>query len=517
MSQSHRRQSTPDGDPAASSSDGPFPGRPATWGWVLAAVVAAQVVVAAVVPVLPEEAYHWNFARHLDWSYYDHPPMIAWAIALGRLLLGDTPLGVRLVPLLFGLGTAWLLGRMARRVYGEPAARWAVLLHAAQPAAFFVGGWAFPDSPLLFFWALTLTWVWRALDEGRPRWWLAAGLALGGGMLSKYTAAFLVPSVLLHLLCSRRDRRWLATPWPYLAGACSLLPFAPVLYWNWAHDWASFRFQSTARFAAANGIRLGDGAEAALQQWAYVLPLTLPLAAAALWRAARSDRPAERFMFWAFAPTAAFFFLLGWTPSFHVLWPLPAYLSLTVAMAGALAAAPGRLAHLYRACWPLLTGASVCGTVAVALHAACVLPGAPPIREVYGWAEAARRARAVHDSLPPDSFYLAVGPRSYPPPSQLAFHLGEPANVFGQNLIGREALEYRYWAEPNRLAGKDAVIVIEGGDPTGQVRQILGPFFRSVEPADDWLAPAGRFAAWPRPPLRFTVYRARGYQPPPGL
>ena len=35
-----------------------------------------------IIPISPEEAYHWNFARHLDWSYYDHPPLsfwIAWA------------------------------------------------------------------------------------------------------------------------------------------------------------------------------------------------------------------------------------------------------------------------------------------------------------------------------------------------------------------------------------------------------------------------------------------------------
>ena len=107
--------------------------------------------------------------------------------------LGDTTLRIRLVPLLFALGTSTLLARLARRLYGERAAVWAVLLHALQPAAFFVGGWAFPDSPELFFWMLTLTCVWQGLKTCRPAWWLGAGAALGAGMLSKYTAAFLVP------------------------------------------------------------------------------------------------------------------------------------------------------------------------------------------------------------------------------------------------------------------------------------------------------------------------------------
>jgi hypothetical protein len=485
------------------------------WGRALAAVVAVQVALAALVPLLPEEAYHWNFARHPDWSYFDHPPMIAWAIALGRSVLGDVPVGVRLVPLLFAAGTTWLLAHMARRFYGEAAALWVVLLQALQPATFFVGSWGFPDAPLLFFWALTLTWVWRALDTRRPGWWLAAGAALGGGLLSKYTAAFLVPSVLLYLLFSARDRRWLATPWPYLAGVCSLAVFTPVLYWNWAHDWVSFRFQSAARFEAADGVSLRAGLQSVAEQWLFILPITLPLAVGALWREARSARPGGRFLFWAFAPTAGFFFVLGWTPSFHLLWPLPAYLGLTVAMAGGVAELSDRVARFYRVRWAWLVGTGATWVVLTGLHVLCVLPGLPPLRETYGWDEVARQARDLRATLPEGSFYLAAGGRPYPPASQLAFHLKAPSQVYGQNLIGGEALQYRFWAEPDRLAGKDAVVVVEDGDAAGLVRRALEAHFAAVEPAGDLLIPVGRFASLPRRSLRFTLYRAFGYRPAP--
>jgi dolichol-phosphate mannosyltransferase len=488
-----------------------------TWGWILALVVAFQVAIAAIVPLLPEEAYHWNFARHLDWGYFDHPPMVAWAIALGRLVLGDTPLGVRLIPLLLGLGTILLLVRMAQRFFGKAAAQCVVLLYAVQPAMFFVAGWGFPDAPLLFFWTLTLTWVWQALETRNPTWWLAAGAALGGGMLSKYTAAFLVPSVLLYLLCSGRDRRWLATPWPYLAGVCSLVVFTPVLYWNWTHQWASFRFQGTARFQAVDGISLAAGLQSTAELWLFILPLTLPLAVSAIRRGAGAARPAEQFLFWSFAPMAGFFFLLGWTPSFHLLWPLPAYLSLTVAMAGAMAKLPDGVARFYRARWPWLAGIGASGMVLAGLHAVCVLPGLPPLRETYGWDMVAQRSRALWETLPEGSFYLAAGGRSYPPPSQLAFHLDAPSQVHGQNLIGLEALQYRYWGDPQQLAGKDAVVVVVGGDLSGFVQKMLRPFFQAVEPAEEVLVPVGRIAPWPTRSLRFTLYRAHGYRPPPGL
>src|SRR5260370_28732062 len=79
------------------------------WLLALLAVTSIRFFMAWVIPISPEEAYHWNFARHLDWGYYDHPPMLAWAIALGRLILGDTELGVRIIPLLFSIGSSALL------------------------------------------------------------------------------------------------------------------------------------------------------------------------------------------------------------------------------------------------------------------------------------------------------------------------------------------------------------------------------------------------------------------------
>jgi dolichol-phosphate mannosyltransferase len=474
-------------------------------------MLAVQATIALLMPVLPEEAYHWNFARHLDWSYYDHPPMLAWSIALGRSLLGDIPLGLRLVPLLYGVGTAWLLARLARQFYGGSAAVWVVFLYALEPAAFFVGSWGFPDAPLLFFWTLTLTWVWQALATRRPGWWLAAGSALGAGMLSKYTAAFLVPAVLLYLLFSARDRHWLLTPWPYLAGVCALVVFAPVIYWNWTHDWASFRFQSTARFQAADRIELRLGLQSLGEQWLMIVPLTLPLAIVALEGISRSSRLGDRYLFWSFVPMAVFFTLLGWTPSFHLLWPLPGYLGLTVAMAGTAAQLPGRVARFYRPRWPWLVGLGVLGATALSVHGALILPRVPPLREIYGWDEVAAQARIVHAQMPQDSFYLAVGGRPYPPPSQLAYHLDAPYQVYGGNMIGRNALQYRFWTDLDRLGGKDAVVVIEGGDPNGWQRDTLLKFFRTVDLDHDMAVPMRRHGLWPTPTVRFTLYRARGY------
>jgi 4-amino-4-deoxy-L-arabinose transferase-like glycosyltransferase len=490
----------------------PFVPQKHYWLAVLLVATAIRFFMAWVIPISPEEAYHWNFARHLDWSYYDHPPMLAWAIALGRLILGDTALGVRFVPLLFSIGSMICLARLARRFYGDLASAWTILLLALNPCVLVVGGWGFPDAPLLFFWSLTMVLVWRAIETGQGAWWLGAGAALGAAMLSKYTAAFLVPSLFCFLIFSRSHRRWLASRWPYLGGVVAWIVFAPVLYWNVTHDWASFRFQSTARFAAANDFSWRAGLVFLGEQWLAILPLTLPLALVAFGQTFRSARTEERFLFWLFVPMIAFFWMFGFTPSYHVLWALPAYLALTVLMAGAVVDGQTFTARFYRARIKWITAVAGVVLAVGVVHAAWVLPRISPLREMYGWEEIAALAKNQQATLGPGAFYLAIGNRSYPCPSQLAFYLDDPAEVHGSSLLGIRNLQYQFWSHPDELLGKDAVVVLESGTGNPKTVSILGKHFQKVEPAGDLVFSIGKLPLGVKRQRRFLFFKAYGYR-----
>jgi dolichol-phosphate mannosyltransferase len=479
---------------------------------LLGTITAVRAVAAALVPLTPEEAYHWTFAVRLDWSYYDHPPMIAWGIALGRALFGDTPWGVRFMPLVWGTATAALLARLAARLYGPAAAPRAILLLALEPIVLAAGGTAFPDAPLFFFWTLSLTAAWTAIETGRTRPWLLSGFALGGALLSKYTAVFLPFSVLLFLLFSRPYRNRLARPGPYLGAAVALLVFSPVLLWNAAHDWVSFRYQSVNRFEQIDGVRLVAGLKFIGQQWLGVVPLTLPLAIAAGGRMARSGRPLERFLLACALPMLGFFFVLGWTRPIHLLWPAPAWLSLTVGMAGALAHPAGAVERFYDRRKGAALAAAGLALLAGAAHAAFFLPGFSPFQGLYGWKEVAGAAREIRRTLPADAFYLGLG-RKYTVPSQLAFRLGPSEEVHGKNLLGLLGLQFDFWADPEKLAGRDAVVVLEGGDRTVQLEALLRSRFERVEPAGELSIPVGRCTVLREPPLRFFLFRAWGYRP----
>jgi dolichol-phosphate mannosyltransferase len=479
------------------------------WGRWLIGLTLVRAVFAAVMPPTPEEAYHWDFAAHLDWSYYDHPGMIAWSIALGRALFGDVPFALRFVPLLFASGTAALLARLAAKAYGEQAALWAVLLLTIQPVTFVTAAAGYPDSPMLFFWALTMSLVWKALDTGKGTWWIPAGAALGLGMISKYTIVFFGVSMTIYLLLSKRDRKWLATPWPYLAALLALVVFTPVTYWNSQHDWASIKFQGKERFGSANEFRIVAFAKFLGQQWGAIVPFTLPLAAAAVWRAARSSRPEEKYFFWCFAPMMAFFALLSWRMPTHTLWPLPAWLGITVVMAGMIPEAADRVSRIYARGGPWIVGGTLTLLFLINLHMAVFFPKIPMPSPIHGWPVVAARVKELRAELPPGHFVLGVG-RKYTVPALLAWHLRAPQDVYGETVLGEGSNQFDLWTDIRKLDGRDAVVVVELWKGEKRSTDLLAKSFRSVEPAGDLTVPLRGGA-----PMKFALYRGRGYIPTP--
>ena len=67
---------------------------------------------------MPEEAYYWNYAQHLDIGYLDHPPMVGWLIAAGTAVFGDTEFGVRIGALCCGAVAGFFTYRLTREMFG---------------------------------------------------------------------------------------------------------------------------------------------------------------------------------------------------------------------------------------------------------------------------------------------------------------------------------------------------------------------------------------------------------------
>ncbi len=207
----------------------------------ISALVVLRLVAAAWTPLTFDEAYYWMWSKHLAGGYYDHPPMVALVIRLGTMIAGDTEFGVRLVSILLALPMSWAVYRSAAILFGgqRVAATAAILLNVTLMAA--VGTMIVtPDAPLLVASSFVLFFLAKVLETGRGAWWLAVGAAVGAALLSKYTALFFGPAILIWLVSVAKLRRWLLSPWPYLGGLVALAIFAPVILWNADHQWVSF-------------------------------------------------------------------------------------------------------------------------------------------------------------------------------------------------------------------------------------------------------------------------------------
>jgi 4-amino-4-deoxy-L-arabinose transferase-like glycosyltransferase len=232
----------------------PEAGSPRRASWLVLALIAvtgaARLGLAAGLGLSIDEAYTVTLARRFSLSYFDHPPVMYWLSGVAQRLSGsEQGLAVRWPFVVLFAATTWLLHRLATRLFDERAGLLATLL--LNLVLFFtlnVGGWVLPDGPLLFCETAAVLTLARVLFSPPTRSpatgaWLSFGLLAGLALLSKYHGVFLLAGVGLFLVTSPAHRHWLRRPGPYLALAVTALAFSPVLFWNAAHDWASFRFQ----------------------------------------------------------------------------------------------------------------------------------------------------------------------------------------------------------------------------------------------------------------------------------
>lgn len=200
-----------------------------------------------------DEAYYWVWSKNLNLSYFDHPPMIAYLIYLTNFL-GHSEFYVRLSAVITTSVTLVMIYKLSNRMFGQSVANVALLLAIACPlfeGAMFV---VTIDSPLLMFWSLTLYCFYRGVFENSNSNIYLSGIFAGCALLSKYTAVLIFPGILIFLLCFPQQRTYLWRKEIYIAFILAGLIFAPVIIWNYQHNWDSFSFQFNHGVATHNTI-----------------------------------------------------------------------------------------------------------------------------------------------------------------------------------------------------------------------------------------------------------------------
>jgi 4-amino-4-deoxy-L-arabinose transferase-like glycosyltransferase len=422
----------------------------------IAGTLVLHVAYAGLFALAPQEAYYWEWSRHLDLSYFDHPPLVAWTIRAATAAFGDGERAIRLAAAFHSGVFAVFLWLAARRLFGSRAALLVAAAAASVPLFSLGQVIPTPDGPLLSGWAMALYFTVRALDEERPAWLLAAGAATGWALLGKYTGFLLLPQILLALLLDARGRRMLRTAWPWASAVLALLLFTPVVVWNWRHAGSSFAFQTVDRVHESSFRPVLIGRFLGLQA-ALLSPLVLVLLVEAIVTSVRRRADAAYRLCAVFS--APLLLLSAAISPFHWVkgnWPAAAWPT-ALAAGAALLLERGRRARRVA-----IAAVAVALAGTAYLHLVPLVPWVPfPARDEgsAGWRELAARTAAELEKLPAERRFVAGC--NYKVSAELAYYLPGRPRTFSREITGENGLAYGTWLDPAALPGREGILVLD--------------------------------------------------------
>ncbi|MCK4872466.1 MAG: glycosyltransferase family 39 protein [Phycisphaerales bacterium] len=455
---------------------------------LIALLVIRLVFLAFLSPwmLIEDEAHYWEWSARLDWSYYSKGPVIAYLIAAGTRLFGDTELGVRCMAPVMAAGLGWCVYALGRDVSGSDRVGLLglIALHLA-PIVAMLGVIMTIDGSYLAGWALACWLGWQAIERQRGWAWPALGAAIGLAFLAKYTALVLVPSLMIYIVLRRADRKPWRSAWFWMTPITLAITMLPVVIWNAQHDWV------TVRHVLGHAHVGGHAYALRWQPWWFfeylatqlgAVGITLfPLCIAAIVWAIRPGNAGRRgggavYLVCCGAPILALYTIAAVFIEVEGNWPVAAYVTLLPLAAWAVAdriAAGSRRAGRWRFAWHWAVGYGIVGALIglrpdlVNLPAATLgsvsldIPYVFPHKRLIGAHELADQANRARETYGGDPFYI-VG--HYGRASRLAFYSDGHPIVYcsSSRMQGRQA-QHDMWPETDldkpELFSRNAVLI----------------------------------------------------------
>ena len=188
------------------------------------ASLALHGLVLAVTPfgIHRDEFLYFSMGNHLRLWHMDFPPAIAMLAALSQAIFGHTVAAARVFPAIEGTVLIVLAALFAREMGGGKFAQGFAGFAVLVSPLFQRSATLFQPVVLDQIWwtaaLLAIACVVRARSESRDtrNAWLAFGIAIGFGLLTKFSILFMCASVLVAVLATPM-RRELLSPWPWIA------------------------------------------------------------------------------------------------------------------------------------------------------------------------------------------------------------------------------------------------------------------------------------------------------------
>ena len=212
--------------------------------------------------IFRDEFYYIACSKRLATGYVDQPPFSIYILAVWKFLFGDSLFAIRFVPAVISSITVYITGMIVKKLKGGTSAIvFACLALIAAPV--FLGVNVI-YSMNTFDWLLsTLTafLLIKIIIERKNILWIWLGIILGVGLLNKVGFLWIGLGTAAGLVLTK-ERTYLKTRWPYLAGVIALFIFSPFIFWNMTHNWAHLEFIRNAtseKYAGLNPVTFITG------------------------------------------------------------------------------------------------------------------------------------------------------------------------------------------------------------------------------------------------------------------
>ncbi|MGD1896016.1 MAG: ArnT family glycosyltransferase [Phormidesmis sp.] len=502
---------------------------------VLAGGLLFRSVIAYFLPVGFDEAYYFLYTQHLDWSYFDHPPAVAWSAGIGLWLTGIvTPFTLRLGALGLFTGCLWLLYATAKQLFGSRVGFLSCAIASLTPLFFLSFGiLAAPDNTLMFFWGLALylcSYEFFPADQQAYAYRPTSRLVwicfiVGLACLGKYHGFVLGLGLVLFCLAHRQYRAALTSKWLLVGAVAFAITVLPIFYWNAQHDWISFRFQLGDRFTQyqldPNALEPHSYSLGALlgvigAQAGYLFPsIALPLWWVTLKTAfhtfanLRLQRPEHRtttaqvrqekinFLLWTGLPVAIAFTLIGGAAHTFPAWPAPGLWSLIILLGHAAARWP----HHKVSRWLKTTGWIV-GTVLIftlthirlgtlqkpgdyAILGGIVTVEADPSTQLIDVVQLQQRLAASDEFSGAIAQSDFVATREYWRSGYFAMAMPQSntkASTIPVISLTIDPRGHAFWFNPQNWIGKNALLMSIASTSQTEFLSEMAPYFESITP-----------------------------------
>ncbi len=171
--------------------------------------------------------------HHMAWGYMEVPPLLS-VMAWITNLFGGSLFWIKIWPALFGAFTFLLVGKIIISLGGRSFALmlgWLPFMLDGYMRLFFL---FMPNFLDVFFWTLMAFTLIRFIQTAQNKWLYLFGISMGLGMMSKYSVAFFVVSLLAAILLTRHRKVFLNKHF-YLSLLLGLLIFLPNIIWQYNH------------------------------------------------------------------------------------------------------------------------------------------------------------------------------------------------------------------------------------------------------------------------------------------